>query len=251
MSNFEHYHVGDIMTVASSGYITETIYIKPEPYVFDPQIDGYLAWLPPSEADFLALVGWRVKLKGVRNNNGASTEPHPFIKHLMRATGSPSVTSLALRFNIDPSTLRKYMTPFTTQNPIRWISIHRLRAMVANASVDQNTKHSKNKLPKEIAENVRKFSLLTTAETGSMIRVLDQDELYARVALSWRVRFGERKNLKSPTAIDLPWLLVKAREIATSLWNDHTRFQQLCLEEIATKKGLTGWNDCRVNMHPA
>lgn len=241
-----------MLTVASVEYATETIAITPEPYVFDPQVDGYLAWLPPSEADFLALVRWRVSLKGPRNNGGASTEPHPFIEHLMRATGSPSVTSLSNKFGLDPSTLRKYMVPTTKQKKlIRWIPTHRLRAMVANASVDKNTKYSRTKLPKETPEGVSKFGLLTTLETGSMIRVLDQDELYARVGLSWRVRFGERRDLKSPTVADLPWLLDVARTLALSMWNDHTRFQQLCLDEVALQKGLAVWNDCRANMHPA
>ena len=251
MANFDNYRVGDSVTAVALGHTTETIDVTPSPYIFDPQVDGYLAWLPPSEADFLALVGWRVIVKGRRNNDGASTEPHQFVKHLMRATGSQSVTSLANKFGFDPSTLRKYMARTTTQESIRWVPIHRLRAMVANASVDQNTKHSKIKLPKEDAENVRKFGLLTTVETGSMIRVLDQDELYARVALSWRVRFGERPDLEPPSIDDLPWLLETARKIATSMWNDHTRFQQLCLEESALKNGLAAWNDCRTNMHPA
>lgn len=90
----------------------------------------------------------------------------------------------------------------------------------------------------------------TKGQTGSMIRVLDQDELYARVGLSWRVRLGERKDVKQPTVSDLPWLLETARDIATRLWNDHTRFQQLCLEEIALQKQLAVWANCEANMHP-
>lgn len=88
MANFEKYRVGDSLTIASVGYLIETVTKTRKPYVFDPKIDGYLAWLPPSEADFLALVGWRVLMKGRRNNDGASTEPHQFVKHLIRVTGS-------------------------------------------------------------------------------------------------------------------------------------------------------------------
>ena len=287
MATFEKYSVGDSVVAISARNTRVTEEIKPPPYIFDPMVDGYLAWLCLSESDFLALIRWRLIVKGRRNDCGASTEPQNFIKHLMTATSSPSVTVLAKRldanldtlkksitinknselhdflhqlmqttsspsveamadrFGLDPEQLKKEMEP----SKIRWLPTHTLRTLIAKASVDQRTKQGNSLMPPETAENVRKFSLLTTAETGSMIRVLDQDELYAGIGRSWRKRFHERQDLEPPTIADIPWLLKKARNLSTTLWNDHTLFQQLCLEEIALKKGLPDWRGCRAHMH--
>jgi hypothetical protein len=251
LSDFKNYKVGGIVCAVHAEYLTEKIVEPPRVYRFDPAVDGYLAWLPPTVGDFLALVGFRVVVKGRRNNDGASTEHYPFINHLKRATGTTSTTLLAKRLGIEPSKLRKYMAPTKFEDPIRWMPTHVLRELIANASIDIRVKHSNTVLPIESRTTSRNFKLLTTLETGVMMRAVDQDELYAKVAYKWKNRFGERRELSSPSAADLPWLLEAGRAVSAEMWSSHTLFQQLCLEECAIQKALPVWSNCGAYMHAA
>lgn len=249
MSEFERlagYKVGDIVSLKQVNLCEEKE--STSNLCFNPDVFGYLGWLANTVDDFFALVINRVLTKGRRTEGVGSTEPHWVIERLMAGTQAESLTSLAEMLDVEPEELRKYMTPIIkAKGRPRWVSTYKLRSFVARVSINERARHGAS--PVLYKSSARNFKLLDSCQTGFLLLGLDKDEFYSRVAHRWRVRHGERARMPSPSFIDLPWLVDVGMDVAMAIWQDHTRFQQLCLEEAAIYRQRPSWFDCRLHMH--
>lgn len=200
------------------------------------KVSGYLNWLLPIPEDFVALISWRVTLRGERNKLDASTDPRPFLQHLIRATKTKTVTGLAQKIQPDAlglaTVLRQYVRPLSAPGPYKNMSVGRLRLLIGQTSIQKCSKINKNR-----------NSLLRPSETGSMLRVLAQDELYARVGLAWKLRYRKKQDVVSPTFKDLPWLLASGTDIANKIWARYTNFERRCIIKLARHRKMANWGD--------
>lgn len=247
MSDLKNYRVGDTIFAASVQVKCEAIQFSwPVDYVGYP-LTGYASWILPRPKDFAVLVGWRSLVRQRRNNGTASTEPTEFIKHLMRSTGSLSWGALETKLGLRSDQLRQYFISRENhrsrsdrhlKDPVRWMTTSSLKILIVAASLQHRTRRGTSTYPTVYIDRRPNCQPLRPTETGSMLRVLDQDELYARLGLAWRSHVRDRRRLdSSPSYEDMPWLVKKSVSIANELWSRHTGFEKRCIALAVRRKG--------------
>lgn len=268
-NGFEKYRVGDtIFAVCAEILCEEAPFLWPVDYDHF-QVSGYANWILPRPEDLITLVGWRLKARKQRNNGTsssdprelnkhshnatASTDPTVFIKHLMRSTESSSWGALETKLSLNSGQLRQYFFPFPRYEskveekmkyPARLMSMNSLKILILAASLKDRTRHGESTFPTVDIDPRPNCKPLRPTETGSMLRVLDQDELYARLGSAWRLHIRDRRRPNNrPNFEDLPWLVKKAAVIASALWSKHTIFEKRCIAKVARRKRMCAWSD--------
>ena len=267
-NQFEKYRVGDTIFAVGTELLCEEIpFLWPVNYGHFC-ISGYANWILPLPEDLVVLVGWKFKSRQPRRsdarsadpkkpskrsyNSTASTDPTVFIEHLMRSTESSSWGSLETKLCLNSGQLRQYFFPFRKEKseakerkdyPARWMSIKSLKILILAASLKDRTRHGVSTFPTVDINSRPNCKPLRPTETGSMLRVLDQDELYARLGSAWRLHIRDRHRLSDrPNFEDLPWLVKKAAMIASLLWRRHTIFERRCIAKVARRKRMCDWS---------
>lgn len=252
-SSFGNYRVGDaISAMAASVEIQETPFQWPVDYE-NYSVIGYAHWILPLPEDLATLVGWRLLVRKRLNKGTASTDPTEFIKHLMRSSESLSWGSLQTKLDQSSANLRQYFysppkrgseSDKSDKYPIRWRSTDALKILIIEASLRHRTRRGESTYPTVAIDLRPNCKPLRPTETGSMLRVLDQDELYARLGSAWKVHIRDRRRLdERPRFEDLPWLVKKASVIARELWSRHTVFEKRCIAKVARRKRMREWSN--------
>lgn len=249
--NFEKYRVGDIVFVSKTAVLcAEVPFVWPIAYDRF-RVTGYANWILPLPEDLVTLVRWRLSSPNKRSASGASTDPTVFIQHLMRSTKSSTWGSLENKLGIESLQLRQYFFAIPKDESeaekkrsyeLRWISMKSLKVMILASSLKNRTRHGKSTLPTVDIYPRPSCRPLRPTETGTMLRVLDQDELYARLGSKWKLHIRDRrKRNQYPEFGDLPWLVKKAEIIACELWDKHSGFEKRCIAKAARVKALPDW----------
>lgn len=252
-SGFKNYRVGDaIFAVATEVHCEEVPFTWPTDY-HQFCVIGYANWILPLPEELVALVGWRLLERKRLNNGTASTEPIVFIEHLMRSTESTSWGSLETKLGLNSGQLRQYFFPFLKneseaeqkkQYPVRWMSMKSLKILILAASLKDRTRRGQSTVPTVDIDPRPNCKPLRPTETGAMLRVLDQDELYARLGPAWRLHIRDRRRSSNrPNFDDLPWLVKKAMVIAGTLWSRHAVFEKRCIAKAARRERICDWSD--------
>lgn len=250
-SGLENYRVGDTIFTVGTGVLCEEVaFTWPTDY-HQFCVIGYANWILPLPEDLVALLGWRLSERKRLNNGTASTEPIVFIEHLMRSTESSSWGSLETKLGLNSGQLRQYFFPFPKDEsevekksyPVRWMSMKSLKILILAASLKDRTRHGHSTWPTVDIDPRPNCKPLRPTETGSMLRVLDQDELYARLGSAWRLHIRDRRRPNNrPNFEDLPWLVKKAAVIASALWSKHTIFEKRCIAKVARRRRMYAWS---------
>lgn len=250
-NGFEQYRVGDTIIAVCTEILCEEV-----PFAWPVDYDhfrviGYANWILPRPEDLVTLVGWRLVVVKRLNNGTASTDPREFIKHLMRSTESSSWGSLQTKLGLRSDQLRQYFylppepeseKKEKKKNLIRWMSTNSLKILIMEASLQHRTRRGESTYPTVDIDPRPNCKPLRPTETGAMLRVLDQDEVYARLGAAWRLHIRDRRRLDDhPNFEDLPWLVKKAAAIASTLWGKHTLFEKRCIAKAAYRKALRDW----------
>lgn len=252
-SSIRNHRVGDtISAVAVSVEIQDTQFHWPVDYA-NYSVSGYAYWILPMPEDLATLVGWRLLVRKRLNNGTASTDPTEFIKNLMRSSESSSWGSLQTKLGQSSDNFRQYFYPQPKRGPksvkgdkypIRWMSTDALKILIIEASLRHRTRRGESTYPTVAIDLRQNCKPLRPTETGSMLRVLDQDELYARLGSAWKVHIRDRRRLdERPGFEDLPWLVKKASAIANELWSRHTVFEKRCIAKVARRRLMQEWPD--------
>lgn len=271
-SGSDNYRVGDIIFAVGTEVLREEVPFSWPNNYDNFRVSGYAKWILPLPAELSALVCSRLKVHEQRNkgtssartkklekrsyNATASTDPRVFITHLMRTTESSSWGSLETKLNLDSGQLRQYFLPFSKTEsdveknnyPVRGMSLKSLKILILAASLKDRTRHGESTFPTVNIDRPPNCKPLRPTETGSMLRVLDQDELYVRLGSAWRLHIRDRSRPDNcPNFKDLPWLVKKANLISSALWSRHTIFEKRCIAKVARRKRMCDWSDYLVS----